>query len=72
MRALFNVRWWAKKETPCGCARGRRDAVARGHGGNLALAQTPAQTSPEVAINLGGRGWSSPSSNGDEDEALSR
>jgi uncharacterized protein (TIGR02001 family) len=35
-------------------------------GGNLALAQTPAQTSPEVAINLGGRGWSSPSSNVDE------
>jgi uncharacterized protein (TIGR02001 family) len=34
--------------------------------GNLALAQTPAQTSPEVAINLGGRGWSSPSSNVDE------
>src|SRR6478752_9175532 len=30
---------------------------------NLALAQTP---SPEVAINLGGRGWSSPSSNVDE------
>jgi hypothetical protein len=35
-------------------------------GGNLALAQTPAQTSPEIAINLGGRGWSSPSSNVDE------
>ena len=35
-------------------------------GSNLALAQTPAQTSPEVAINLGGRGWSSPSSNADE------
>jgi len=33
---------------------------------NLALAQAPAQTSPEVAINLGGRGWSSPSSNVDE------
>ena len=33
---------------------------------NLALAQTPTQASPEVAINLGGRGWSSPSSNVDE------
>ena len=27
-------------------------------GSNVALAQTPAQTSPEIAINLGGRGWS--------------
>ena len=35
-------------------------------GGNLALAQTPAETSPAIAINLGGRGWSSPGSNVDE------
>jgi len=35
-------------------------------GGNLALAQTPAETSSAIAINLGGRGWSSPSSNVDE------
>ena len=35
-------------------------------GGNLALAQTPADNSPEVAINLGGRGWSAPNTSVDE------
>ena len=34
--------------------------------GNLALAQTTVETSPAIAINLGGRGWSSPGSNVDE------
>src|SRR5215510_8661679 len=31
-----------------------------------ALAQTPADSSSEIAINLGGRGWSAPNNNVDE------